>query len=313
MSKFGIFGLSLALLVGAASTASAWNDKGHMVIARLAWQELKAEERAKVVEFLKSHPHYNEFLKEKKPDNFAEDEWVFLRAATWADWVRSHHTKEYHVGERHYINYPLSSPGSTVKGPQPDLDKENIVSGISKQFAVATIGGDQKERAVAITWLFHLTGDIHQPLHAVALFNETFPMGDRGGNLSTVKVAGGGVIQMHSFWDGLLGSGTDRTAILDTVKEATDAAADDAGVKKELGDNKTPESWAKESAAVAQKVVYQDGTLKPANTQDRPKEADIPTTDEGYGKKAGETARLAAYKGGKRLATLLRKVVAANE
>jgi hypothetical protein len=29
----------------------------------------------------------------------------------------------------------------------------------------------------------HLVGDIHQPLHSVALYNLTYPKGDIGGNL----------------------------------------------------------------------------------------------------------------------------------
>lgn len=38
------------------------------------------------------------------------------------------------------------------------------------------------ERALFARYLVHVAGDIHQPLHSVALFNETFPTGDRGGN-----------------------------------------------------------------------------------------------------------------------------------
>ena len=37
-------------------------------------------------------------------------------------------------------------------------------------------------KAMAYCWLFHLVGDIHQPLHCTALFSaEHFPKGDRGG------------------------------------------------------------------------------------------------------------------------------------
>ena len=30
--------LALVVLTGVVSTAGAWNDKGHMVVARLAWK-----------------------------------------------------------------------------------------------------------------------------------------------------------------------------------------------------------------------------------------------------------------------------------
>ena len=38
------------------------------------------------------------------------------------------------------------------------------------------------ERALFARYLVHLAGDIHQPLHSVALFNTTYPNGDLGGN-----------------------------------------------------------------------------------------------------------------------------------
>jgi len=306
-------GLALTSVLVAASVAGAWNDLGHMVVARLAWQDLTAAERAKVVGYLKSHPHAVEFLKARRPENIPEDEWVFLRAATWADWVRSHHAKEFNVGERHYINYPVKAPGSSVAAPEPDEKAENVVSGITNQFKVATAGGDQATRAVAITWLFHLVGDIHQPLHAVALFSDTFPQGDRGGNLSTVRIAGGGVVRLHSFWDGLLGSTVSRAETLKGALEVSKLGDGDQGLAKELSDHTTPASWAKESAAVATAVVYRNGELKPANTTTRPKDADIPTTPDDYGAKAGEAARRRVYSAGKRLAEVLRQVIQAND
>ena len=307
------FALAVLLLLVGTSAADAWNDLGHMTVARLAWQELTADERGRVVGFLKSHPHAEEFLTAKRPDAIPEDEWVFLRAATWADWVRSNHAKDYHVGERHYINYPVKMPGSSVAAPEPDELAENIVSGIGKQLKAATAGGDQGARAVALTWLFHLVGDIHQPLHAVALFGDTFPTGDRGGNLSTVRIAGGGVVKLHQFWDGLLGSTVSRAEILAAALKATKLADGDAAVAKDLAAHTTPVAWAKEAAAVAKAVAYRDGELKPANTADRPADADIPTAPDDYAPKAGEAARRGVYKAGKRLAEVLRQVIKANK
>jgi hypothetical protein len=39
---------------------------------------------------------------------------------------------------------------------------------------------DAERRAVALAWLFHLVGDIHQPLHTTELFSVEYPNGDRG-------------------------------------------------------------------------------------------------------------------------------------
>ena len=56
-------------------------------------------------------------------------------------------------------------------------------------------------------WLLHLIGDIHQPNHAITLFSEAFPDGDRGGNLSLIRIENGEAakIRHHLFWDGLMG------------------------------------------------------------------------------------------------------------
>ena len=37
------------------------------------------------------------------------------------------------------------------------------------------------ERAFMARFLLHLVGDIHQPLHSVAMFNQTLKKGDMGG------------------------------------------------------------------------------------------------------------------------------------
>ena len=54
-------------------------------------------------------------------------------------------------------------------------------------------------------WLFHLVGDVHQPLHTVSLFKTKYPDGDRGGNLVFVRAKrSGAILDLHQLWDGLL-------------------------------------------------------------------------------------------------------------
>lgn len=57
------------------------------------------------------------------------------------------------------------------------------------------------ERALYARYLIHLAGDIHQPLHSVALFNKTYPRGDLGGNRETVILLNGTEKKLHQFWD----------------------------------------------------------------------------------------------------------------
>ena len=57
------------------------------------------------------------------------------------------------------------------------------------------------ERALFARYLVHVAGDIHQPLHSVALFNETYPEGDRGGNSLSIHLLDDSKSNLHSFWD----------------------------------------------------------------------------------------------------------------
>ena len=57
------------------------------------------------------------------------------------------------------------------------------------------------ERALFARYLIHMVGDIHQPLHSVALYNRTYPKGDAGGNLLKLTLLNGTSSNFHSFWD----------------------------------------------------------------------------------------------------------------
>jgi hypothetical protein len=101
-------------------------------------------------------------------------------------------------------------------------------------------------RAVALKWVVHLVGDIHQPLHAGE-------RGDKGGNDVKGITFDGRNTNLHSLWDsGLLHSfGQSDDAIvgqlLDEIGRRSDIAAISGG---------TVEQWAMESHDIARDVVY---------------------------------------------------------
>jgi hypothetical protein len=310
--------LALAVLAAFAANAVAWNDKGHMVVARLAWNKLTPDERTAVFGLLKKHPNYDDFLAKGRPASMTEDEWVFLRAATWADWIKSGPAaqRKYNDPTAHFINLPFVQKGSKVK--PPELGKVDVVEAIGRYKLKATAGGSGEEVAVGTAFLFHLVGDIHQPLHCFTLFNDDFTTdeGDRGGTWAKVRLTDGArPLLLHGFWDGLLGrvgKHPTRAEILSTVKEVEDLAKDNDALKKDLADHKTPKEWAAESFALARDVAYLNGTLKPANYHEHAPDASAPTMPEGYAKSAGETARYCVAKAGGRLAEVLREVIAKN-
>ena len=125
-----------------------------------------------------------------------------------------------------------------------------------------------------------------------------------------MRIEGRGVIQLHHFWDGLLGNSVTRSSILGTAHEVESLGSESAAaMSDDLATNTTPEQWAKESNALAVKIAYLNGKLEPANSQDHPDDAEIPLVKQEYAENAGETARMCAYKGGKRLAAILKKLV----
>jgi hypothetical protein len=292
--------LALALL---PTPVLAWNEHGHMVVARLAWNQLPADQRAKVVAILKKHPHYTEYLAARKPDAFTEDEWVFMRAASWADWVRG--KQDFDHPPWHYVNYPVVPPGSAVKTAdhEPPAKQENVVNQLAVCVEKIRTGTDE-EKAIYMTWLFHLVGDIHQPLHCVALFSEQFPSGDKGGNDAFIRIRSSPV-KLHAMWDGLLGTGTSAASINADVREIEAVMKEKAAdVQKELDAHQSFESWGREGQELARTVVYLNGDLKVAASTGRriAADADVPAAPDGYAQNCGKVARVQVGKAGLRLA-----------
>ena len=65
-----------------------------------------------------------------------------------------------------------------------------------------------EEKAIALAWILHLGGDIHQPLHTSARITELEPKGDQGGNLFLLTPKDTPREQsenLHWFWDSILG------------------------------------------------------------------------------------------------------------
>jgi hypothetical protein len=300
--------LALFLVFALASPAFAWNDKGHMVVARLAWTKLTDEQRSQVTAILKKHPHYEEFLIARKPEGFSVNEWAFMRAATWGDWIRNRHAEEFSHPTWHYINYPVTFPGGGVDPDkhQPPEKEENAVWAMNQCLEKNAKGSDE-EKAVYLTWLFHLVGDIHQPQHCVALFSEKYPEGDRGGNLIRIRVDSD-PLNLHSFWDGLLGRELSAPAIGKDVAEIQAIMIEKAtALKPDMDDHKTPDSWAREGAELARKAVYLDGELLKPRGEGAA--ADFIQVPADYAPAAGRLARVQIGKAGARLAEKLGELV----
>ena len=270
--------LALTLLI-VAPVASAWNDTGHMIAALIAYDQLPLGVRAQVTRLLRAHPRFHEDFEKQLPRNLVgataaeQGRWYFAFAATWPDEARRFDRARassrealiarYHHGSWHYINLPTylrtSDRRQIQQGAPPmewtaGLDDAhlNIVQALemlTTSWCVPLY--NDADRGLALSWIVHLIGDLHQPLHATSLYAApAFIHGDRGGN--DILVVGGS--NLHALWDGALGD-DQRLRTLDGL--ARDYARATAAADNTQADRlREFPAWAKHARTLAARVVY---------------------------------------------------------
>jgi hypothetical protein len=129
-------------------------------------------------------------------------------AATWADKFRDANTGGSRTKTRqwHFVDIEISAPdldqacfghpaipaGTLASdGPVNDCVIDKIQSFAAELANPAT---DLEEQIVALKFVLHFVGDMHQPLHASDDH-------DRGGNDKRVTAAGFRAGNLHHFWD----------------------------------------------------------------------------------------------------------------
>jgi hypothetical protein len=319
MLRRTMLGLSAAIaLVACAQPVSAWNATGHMMVARQAWDEMTPDARGKATAILKQLPHH-ETLLERMPPGYADpDGYAFMQAAVWADNIRSnnHPAHAEHRSHWHYVNYPVNpekvegarDPAETWDGTS---DPANILQALAKnRKELADPNTPPDRRAVALCWVLHLIGDIHQPLHATALFGQQFPAGDKGGNSFVVK-GPFGQTNLHSLWDNMLGitrtpDAVDKTlAGLRANPELSRAAMADDLAKKD------PKDWAMESFELARTHAYENAQLAGASSEllRSDKSVEVPPLPVGYMERAQAVAGRRVILAGYRMADAVTEAV----
>jgi hypothetical protein len=337
MTRFLIITSACALFTMNAGHARAWNSIGHMTVAKLAYDQLDQKHQLALFRLLQSHPHYKEFLAAGRPADIENEvQWVVLRSSYWSDWIRPRkrdnrgNVSKYHRGEEHYVNIPIIDPkdeaffaGKTLINP----DLPNIVTALRQRANdLKTKTAAAEDRAVAVCWLFHLVGDIHQPMHNVSYFSNTpaFLGGDLGGNKFAIK-ADGRQWKLHAFWDDLLGvdrdysddSGNHQAAL---YREAVRLAEGLRGLKltaadeEKLAKHTTFESWSREGFELARKVAYRkgdgSGMLKAVEARyDGQNSDDVEEVGKQYIANARATAEKQVVLAGRRLAERLKVLV----
>ena len=278
----------------------AWHKLGHMEVALIAYDEIHKSDPAlcgKLVDILRQHPRYAADFDNQLPFELNDDakgQWLFCLAANWPDYVRPTpglsgppavpgdpaSRSSYHRASWHFINFPYAIPQAQAEQLEAQArtnlnlgtdapDKEaldlNAIQALRLNSRILKTSQDPKEQAVALCWVLHLIGDLHQPLHGVALYTPVRfapgpgdrAAGDRGGN--SIAWATKPDSNLHWVWDDAPGT-TDEAGQLSRVRQATDGWMRTMNVQelKTAANNLDPAEWANEDAAIAKSEVYTD-------------------------------------------------------
>jgi len=161
-----------AVLLAVSAPALAWGQTGHRITGAIAQHYLTRHSRHALRALLGT-------------GSIAE-------ASTWPDFMRSSPEVfwQSEASPFHYVTVPAGKTYAETGAP-PEGDAVTAL----KRFAatVRDVQAPRDERALALRFIVHIVGDLHQPLHAG---NGT----DKGGNDVKVTLFGKDT-NLHAVWD----------------------------------------------------------------------------------------------------------------
>ncbi|HZB47166.1 MAG TPA: S1/P1 nuclease [Pyrinomonadaceae bacterium] len=264
--KKALMPVALLFALLSPQSALAWHDTGHMLVAQIAYLRLTPAAKERVDKLLVPPQgrrplihlcagYYTPATCEKTYDP--------VTIAVWMDDFRGDSLNDAY-DPWHYINYkPFfdGTPERTNVGPEPlnVLDRINWAVNTLRQGT-----GRDKRDAEALGFLYHLVGDVHQPLHAATRYTAAKPDGDAGGNGFTIKGADGRNTSLHFFWDSGAGrfQGFEPKRPLDQASRDRLRALADELMKAYPADsmpewkNTEPLAWVEESNRIAREFAY---------------------------------------------------------
>jgi osmotically-inducible protein OsmY len=301
------------IVVISAASVRAWDDTGHKLTAYIAWEQMTPQARAAAAKILLSAPEDSDlsvFYMQDSRTAAARQRELFMIAATWSDIVRNKDFKnryaKYHHGTWHYLDtFWRESKGKVELVTDLKSDEENAVE---RLFAFDKILRDASaadaDKAIALAWVLHLGGDIHQPLHDSARVTKFDPKGDQGGNLfmlSPKGAKGDERVSLHWYWDSIVGRNIPR------VNDACDSDYLPAIARQMI--NKYPSSRMRNRLEIGQFDRWQQEGFQIASTKLYPaslKFGEMPS--ENYKKMAFEIAQEQIALAGYRLGEMLNQI-----
>jgi hypothetical protein len=270
--------LSLALAAAGlawSTPAHAWDELGHRVVARIAWDHMTPAARQNSIRLLQAAPPASGIALLMPQTGTMEErqrEW-FVQTAVWSDMIRDRD----HVGSRyahsdwHYVNFFWEVGPNGQPRDRDDLPRAgellNQMQRISQSLGSASV--PDSAQAIDLAWLLHLGGDSHQPLHNNARITAEDPEGDRGGN--SFRLAGLYPFNnLHAYWDALVGfavpwGADDRTEAdyVGTIAQTVARRWPQARMRGQILPGQF-EQWSREGVRIAQRTAYDTPRNQPA-------------------------------------------------
>jgi hypothetical protein len=279
--------LLLAGCLAAPAPAFAWGYEGHKIVAAIARAYLTPTTKAKVDALLAA-------------DTDTLEPHDMLSAAAWADSYRRDHRE---TAPWHFVDLELDRPNldAACFGHPPSAAPAS--AGPAKACLVDRLNAfeaelkdpvtPQAERIIALKFVLHFVGDIHQPLHAS-------DNRDHGGNCVRLALGDARTTNLHSYWDtGLIvAMGSDPVVLAQTLRGRITPGQKAAWEK---GDAK---AWALESNAIAKSTAYWPGA--PAGCAADAAPVQLPA---GYDAAAQSAIALQLEKAGVRLSWVLNQAL----
>ena len=271
--------LALALLL-LPTRALAWWEYGHETVASIAFAEARPETRAAIRRLLA------EARLLETPTCPAR---TIEQASVWPDCIKALGDRFSYASPWHYQNIDVCRPFD----PEAACRDGNCVTAqIARQ---ARLLADRtlpvRERLMALAFLVHFVGDLHQPLHVG-------DRGDLGGNRQPVAY---GIIagrnNLHTTWDGYLA----ERAISTPAGGAAGLLSEFAPAEKAQMRLGTVAGWARESWEASRDFAYASVLGDPCATPP----AERPVVTEAMTQRLIPIVRRQVARGGLRLARML--------
>lgn len=316
MGSFKLAVITATVLCALIPTpALSWSNAGHMTTAVIAYYDLGGANSPivkKIVAIMASHPDRGPF--KIAVGRSTGDEQIlrtFMEIARWPDDIR---LGNYDHPTWHYLLQPVIDPSNPPPNGAPYAYTGDARDALSLNISMVSNTKDPRiaegERAIALCWIFHIVGDIHQPLHAGEYFSAQIPEGDFAGDkFYLIDPNNGQVVKLHSFWDDLVTRDEEPTFVVvrsQSLMSKYPRSRFAEALQHDRSRAYDVSAWASESHAAAVNLAY--GSDRPSATS--PDQAKLP--DQTYLAQSRTLGEERLTLSGYRLADSLRAMFGSN-